>query len=99
MMLVAVISHVTMILLYLHIRFLPRLSGLVTIFLLLSTFFELITGYELQSTHAESWSTFTLALNTSLLNFFNPFFIMSWHFLLLVLLAHSQICTAADILA
>ena len=44
------------------------------------SFFELITGYEAQSTHAESLSKFTLALNISRLNLFNPLFIISWNF-------------------
>ena len=78
-MLVTVILHVTVILLYLRLRFPLRLAGLVHMFLLLATVFVLITGYEVQSPHAESWSKFTLTLNTSFLNFFNPCFAISWH--------------------
>ena len=81
LMLVTAILHVTVFLLYLRLRFPPRLSGLVTIFLLLATVFKLTTGYEVQSTHVESWSTFTLALNAPPLNFFNPFFVISCHFI------------------
>ena len=79
MMLVTVILHVTVILLYLRLRLPLRLAGLVTMFLLLATIFVLITWYEVQSPHTESWSKFTLALNNSFLNFFNLYFTISWH--------------------
>ena len=79
MMLIAIILHVTVILLYLRLRLPLRLAGLVTMFLLLATTFVLITWYEVQSPHTESWSKFTLALNNSFLNFFNLYFTISWH--------------------
>ena len=56
MMLVTVILHVTVILLYLRLRFPPRLSDLVTIFSSFQLFFESIAGYEVQSTHTKSAS-------------------------------------------
>ena len=71
---------VTAVLHYLRLHFLPRLSGLVAIVCLLAAFFELINGCEAQSTHAESLSKFTLALNISRLNLYSPLFIISWHF-------------------
>ena len=56
------------------------MSGLVAISPLLAAFFELITEYEAQSTHAKTLSKFTVALNISRLDLFNPVFIISWHF-------------------